>query len=87
MQSLRAAHQNVSADAAYDLQPGERHLRPDGPPFEPPLVAASAHQRRFHAATAVSPARTATTVPQPGPLVESAYRPAPAAPRQPAHHR
>ncbi|GAA3679226.1 hypothetical protein GCM10022420_070840 [Streptomyces iranensis] len=87
VQSLRAAHQNVSADAAYDLQPGERHPLPGSPPLETTLVATAAQQRRSQAASAVSPARTATAVPQPGPRVESAHRPAPAAARQLAHHR
>lgn len=86
VQSLRAAHQNVSADAAYDLHPGERPL-PRRPPKEPPLVATSPQQRRVQAATARSPARTATAASQTGPLMESAYRHAPAAARQPAHHR
>ncbi|MDJ1132004.1 hypothetical protein [Streptomyces iconiensis] len=87
VQSLRAARQNVSADAAYDLHPGEHPPQSGGPPQEPPLAAASAQQRRAQAATAVSPARRGTAAAQVGPLVESTYRPSPAVSRQSAHHR
>ncbi|MEU5838698.1 hypothetical protein ABZ820_34250 [Streptomyces diacarni] len=86
VQSLRSARQNVSADAAYDLHPGERPPPPGGPPKEPPLAAASTQQRRAQAATAVSPARTGPAAAQVGPLTESTYRPSPAVARQPAHH-
>ncbi|MGW7516411.1 hypothetical protein ACWGJ2_12540 [Streptomyces sp. NPDC054796] len=85
VQSLRAARQDIAADAALDLHPGEPLPLPGGPPTEPPLAATSAQQRRAQAATSVSPAATAPR--QPGPLIESTYRPSPALARQPAHHR
>ncbi|MGW2331583.1 hypothetical protein ACWC5C_38345 [Streptomyces sp. NPDC001700] len=87
VQSLRAAHQNVSADAAYDLHPGERPPLPGAPPKELPLVTSSAQQRRGQAAAATSPTRSDTAASQRGSLIESAYRTGPAAARQPAHHR
>ncbi|WP_326692349.1 MULTISPECIES: hypothetical protein [unclassified Streptomyces] len=87
VQSLRAARQNVHADAAYDLHPGEPPPQSGGPPKEPPLAVAFAQQRRAQAATAVSPARTGTATAQVGPLSESTYRPGPAVSRQSTHRR
>lgn len=86
VQSLRAARQNVTADAAYDLQPGERLPPPPRPGRQPPRNAVSSAQRRAQAAGAVSPAR-GMAVASPRPSAESAWRPAPAAAPQPSRTR
>ncbi|MFG3255288.1 hypothetical protein [Streptomyces sp. NPDC048172] len=86
VQSLRAAHQSVSADAAYDLHPGERPPLPGDPPKAPSFAAASVQQRRAQAATAISPARRGITVAPSTPPVERSHRPSPAAAQQPTPH-
>ncbi|MFG3253316.1 hypothetical protein [Streptomyces sp. NPDC048172] len=86
VQALRAARQSVSADAAYDLHPGEHPSPPGDPTKAPPFATASAQQRRVQAATASSPARRGIAVTPSTPPVEHSHRPSPAATQQPAPH-
>lgn len=87
VQSLRAARQNVSADAAYDLKPGEPLPSPLGPEKQPSHTPVPTPQRRAEATRAVSPTRAqnaAGTRPSPDP---PAYRTAPAATPRPSRTR
>ncbi|MFE0762877.1 hypothetical protein [Streptomyces smyrnaeus] len=87
VQSLRAARQSVSADAAYDLQPGEPLPSPLGSEKQPPHTPVPSAQRRAQAALAISPARAQTAAgARPSPT-QPAYRTTPAATPHPARTR
>ncbi|GAA1708463.1 hypothetical protein [Streptomyces yatensis] len=87
VQSLRAARQSVTADAAYDLHPGERLPPPLAPEAEFVRQTTAAAQRRAQAALTASPARIQTVSALPPSAVEHAFRPAPARALQAAHTR